>query len=86
LYQRAISCGFEIFRKIRRYFQGFTCGFCTKELFPADLVFSGKFAGIPKDFLADFVFFFQIFFTNFLTFFKVTKLKLFIYKNQLNEN
>jgi hypothetical protein len=51
---RIVSCGFLCFRKFRRYFQGFSCGFWHTEQFPADSFISGKSAGIAKDFPADF--------------------------------
>jgi hypothetical protein len=50
---RRISCGSIIYRKICRYFQGFSCGFLYQEEFSADSLFSGKSAGIYKDFPAD---------------------------------
>jgi hypothetical protein len=42
------------FRKFRRYFQGFSCGFFHSKQFPADFAILRNSAGIPKDLAADF--------------------------------
>jgi hypothetical protein len=53
---RRITCGFGVFRKIRRYFLRIFLRFCHQEEFPADLELSEKSTGISEDFPADFFF------------------------------